>query len=481
MDAVVRIWDAETGEEIFQLWSTLKKVNVVNFSPDSAMVGAVSWGEAATDVWDVREGKRIATLRGFENISRIFFSEDEKKVYTQGWKAFQTWDLFGEGEVITIKNCNSRGEFAPVLSPDGRMILVGGPDEISGRICDVSTGKELVRLSRPDEYFRAACFSPDGRRLITASNNEYDSSYFARIWDTKTGAVTSTLKGHKNELCNVYFSADGQKAVTCSWDGTARIWSASTGEELLVLRGQEYETLSACFSPYEKRIVTSGKMAYWPDGAKECTGASTARIWDAETGKALLTLCGHEREVWNTVFSPDGKKLLTVSTASDDGFIRTWDASDGKALVEIKVNAYSNTQGLFSPDGQKILTTPAFGDPVPIWDSSTGKVLLKLVGFANDEKVYTINFSPDGKKVIAGSAHGNVRVWDAATGEELAFFKGFEDCIHWSVFSPDGKLILIASGETVKIWPADFLAAALRMKPRNFTPFERERYGLFKY
>ena len=73
-----------------------------------------------------------------------------------------------------------------------------------------------------------AQFSPDGRKIVTAS---YDST--AKIWDAVTGKFL-ILKGHKGALNSAQFSPDGKKIVTASDDNTAKIWDAATGKLWLI-------------------------------------------------------------------------------------------------------------------------------------------------------------------------------------------------------------------------------------------------------
>jgi WD40 repeat protein len=68
-------------------------------------------------------------------------------------------------------------------------------------------------------------------------------------------------------------------------------------------------------------------VAFSPSGHRVITGSQdqTAKIWDAETGKEILTLKGHSRELTAVCFSPDGKNALT---ASRDGTLVLWLATD---------------------------------------------------------------------------------------------------------------------------------------------------------
>jgi hypothetical protein len=71
----------------------------------------------------------------------------------------------------------------------------------------------------------AAAFSPDGRLVVTASDD-----YTARVWDAATGQPVGVPLQHKNSVNAAAFSPDGRRVVTASDDDTARVWDAATGE-----------------------------------------------------------------------------------------------------------------------------------------------------------------------------------------------------------------------------------------------------------
>jgi dipeptidyl aminopeptidase/acylaminoacyl peptidase len=151
-----------------------------------------------------------------------------------------------------------------------------------------------------------AGFSPDGKRVVTASN---DST--ARISDADSGKEIALLKGHTNPVLSAGFSPDGKRVVTASYDNTARIWEADSGKEIALLKGHTNWVRSAGFSPDGKRVVTA-------------SDDSTARIWDADSGKEIALLKGHTMGVRSASFSPDGKRVVT---ASYDTTARIWDVT----------------------------------------------------------------------------------------------------------------------------------------------------------
>jgi len=67
--------------------------------------------------------------------------------------------------------------------------------------------------------------------------------------------------------------------------------------------------------------------------------------------------------------------------------------------------------------------------------------------------VYSVSYSPDGKTLASGSYDKTVKLWDAATGKELATLKGHSGPVQSVAFSPDGKTLATASDDkTIKLW-----------------------------
>ena len=203
-----------------------------------------------------------------------------------------------------------------------------------------ATGREAVL---------SAAFSPDGSRIVTASDDKT-----ARIWDAATDKEIVVLRGHDSAVYSAVFSPDGSRIVTASGDQTARIWDAATGKEIAVVRGHDDGVNSAAFSPDGSRIVTASKD-------------QTARIWDVATGKEIAVLRGHDDEVNSAAFSPDGSRIVT---ASDDETARIWDAATGKEIVVLRGHDGPVRSAAFSPVGRassrRLLTRPpASGTPRP--------------------------------------------------------------------------------------------------------------------
>ena len=246
---------------------------------------------------------------------------------------------------------------------------------------------------------KSAKFSPDGKRVVTASED-----MTVGIWDGSSGQLVAVLRGHTAALSGAAFSPDGRRILTASEDGTARIWNAVTGQMLARLEGHTNRVDQAAFSPDGRRIVTA-------------SDDRTARIWDAANGQLLAALGGHMGGVLLAAFSPDAERIVT---ASADDTARVWNVANGQLVATLKGHTNSVDQAAFSPDGRRIVTASR-DRTVRIWDAATGRVLVKLMGHTG--AISGAAFSPDGKFIVTASEDGTARIWNAIGGQELAILR----------------------------------------------------------
>src|SRR5262249_27349382 len=152
-------------------------------------------------------------------------------------------------------------------------------------------------------------FSPDGKRLASASGSDMsgprwgphgDGPGEVKVWDVANGREVLTLKGHTFAVNSVAFSPDGKRLASASADRTVKVWDAASGQELLTLRGHTSEVISAAFSPDGKRLASASM------------DNGTVKLWDVASGQEVLTLKapgGGRLSASRMAFSPDGKRL----------------------------------------------------------------------------------------------------------------------------------------------------------------------------
>ena len=242
---------------------------------------------------------------------------------------------------------------------------------------------------------------------------------------------------HDAQVWSVTFSPDGKRVATASQDQTAKVWDAATGKLLLTLRGHTESVNGIIYSPDGKRIATT-------------SDDSTAKVWDATTGELLLTLLGHTNGIYRIAFSPDGTRLVTVS---GDTTAIVWDANTGKELLTYSPQGDQLNDVAFSPDGKRVAVCD-LDRIVRVWDSASGKELLTL---PFDDGVWncSVAYSPDGKRIAEASDGLHfANVWDATTGELLLSGSfGHSDWLRDIAFSPDGKLTATGGADhKVNVW-----------------------------
>src|SRR5262245_12142218 len=132
-----------------------------------------------------------------------------------------------------------------------RRLLDSAPEELRNwewHHLDAVSDRSLLTL----EGGNSASFSPDGARIVTASDDNT-----TRVWDATNGKELARLEGHRERVNCASFSPDGARIVTASEDNTARVWDAASGKELARLVGHTARVDSASFSSDGSRIVTA--------------------------------------------------------------------------------------------------------------------------------------------------------------------------------------------------------------------------------
>ena len=344
------------------------------------------------------------------------------------------------------------------FSPDGRRLLTATRGNFA-QVWDTAFGRRLGATLQHDpamanrEAFLGGAhpiyaeFSPDGRWVATASVDKT-----AQIWETETGRAHGNALQHAGWVSFVRFSPDGKLLATASEDGTARFWEVATGQPTgAVLRHGEWVN-SVVFSPDGKRVLTA-------------SDDRTARVWDIASGNPVTEPMRHLNWVRAAVFSPDG---WLVGTASSDQTARIWDAQTG--LPKTAPLHHDGTLNViqFSPDG-RWLAAGGYDRLVRIWRVADGE--LQCPPLRHSSTVRALDFSPDGMRIATAAEDRGARVWEVRGGHPLTEPLQHDDVV-WSVcFSPDGASLATASSDsTVFLWdvrPGRAIAAVFDTQART--------------
>jgi WD40 repeat protein len=490
LDGTARLWDAERalGPAAVVLQQT-GGIRIARFSSDGRRL--LCAGSKDTFLRDADTDETLAVYTGHASLEFFRWKGAIGGVLASApsgpLHVLSSWHLQGtrrdQGRFDKLRDKLLGDVIDAQLSPDGQRVVTvsddkyarrikgpelkfdvdlapltaAGPDPVLPfapvRVWDATTGKELLALQGFRQRVRSAAFSPDGRRLLTYSDREVRFAVLDANDNWRAGG------SHNQPKAQVH------------------IWDTATGKLLHTLLEENARCDCALWSPDGRHVLTDGDFP-----------SPGIRLWDADTGKEVLTLENRMSPIdkWVPVnqarFSPDGRLILGFCT--DHGThggrprdrVAVWDAATGQRQAVLTGHQGDIISAAFSPNSRWVVTT-ATDRTARSWEAATGKERLVLHG--HEQVVRDAAFSADGKWLVTASEDGTARIWDATTGTEWITLPGPQVPVDSAMFSPDSRRVATVSRDgMVRLWPVDPLPLARARKPRDLTPAERQRFDV---
>jgi WD40 repeat protein len=452
----VQIRDAATGRLLRGLDEPSQRfVMEVAFSPDGQTLAAGSWDRIL--LVDVAQGKELARLEmPMEAVLGMAFTPDGKTLVSgsQDGKV-RLWDVASGRVRLTLDGRGSGRCLA--LTRDGRTVALG-IGSCAVRLWDLASGRELSAGSFGHEAgVQCVCGLADGRIVASATQNQE-----IRLWDTKTGDAVGLLSGGARVLA---YGPVGNWLAAVDRGNRVRLLEPGSGKvRLTFLVPDTPNVLGLAGTSDGKTLVT---LDHVRTDANRSEGTSRLIAWDPTTGRSRHKLSFAEVRPVSLALTPDGRTALV----GVQDRIRVFDLEEGVEVPGPVGYRQPVASLALSPDG-KTLLAGGLDRRLSLSEVVTGREIYRLPD--QEHPVGAVAFSPDGRLVASSTSISlsadegvgayRIRLWDAATGDELGHFEGFSAQVLSLAFTADGdRLVSGMRDSTLLIWDLCPLRKRLRV------------------
>jgi WD40 repeat protein len=399
----------------------------------------------------IQRGKVQRTLAGkCDPYYAVAFSSDGKTLAAGGCAPqrsggiLELWDL-ESGKVRTVEFPDYVGSLAFPTGVDDRLAVGTGGDNI--RMLYPSTAKTEYSLKQPG-MIRAMAFSPDAKLLAASSDNQM------HLWDWGTSHEV-TFTGHAGRVTTVQFSPDGKRLVTASLDGTAKLWDVHSGKPVATFAPGTYKTGMgvAVFTPDGKSLVTAGddgKIRVW-----DLAVFSEPKAADPRTSVPILSDIPLIGDMFRNRVNQE-RAAAEAALAQAEANVQIARANEARGRDGVRVNqAQRNIKAdaggpvlsaVFTPDGKRLIIA-GHKRSVQEYDVDAGNPVRTLMGKAGDNPLVVV--SPDGTITAAGGSDRSVHLFNRLSTKWLRTLGTNPATVHALAFGPDGKTLAVG-GRTDK-------------------------------
>jgi WD40 repeat protein/serine/threonine protein kinase len=432
VDWTLRLWDVESGKELKCMdYPNIALSAVPTVDGRRCLVGG---HDHKVRIWDLERGEEIKCLTPAApsgNVFSVAFLPGEVRALVADGEAktLRLWDLEAAKELHRFEG---HGGLVSTVSIDSKGVrAISGGSDGSVRFWDIQTGKEVQPLTKLAGVLWNVSLNAQSTSIAVRN-----AEGIVSLWDADTGKLRHTFDtgapAFAYSMANLVFSPDGNALASASRDSHLKFWEVISGKEL---RDDLFEAYS---------IVS---LAISPDGKKFAVGGFNGHISlrDFSNGQELLRIDANppdnRHEVYCLDFSPDGRFLASGSWLSDKA-LRIWNAETGKQLRILSGHNDHVFSATFSPDGQSLASGSA-DHSVRIWNLATGRERHTLT--EHKAPIYSTLFAPDGQWLASAGADGRVILWDPSSGAKFREWQ-LPGPIHGIAVASDGRHIVTANG-----------------------------------
>ena len=508
-DGVVKMLDVQSGECIAQMKMS-EEHNIyehITFSPNSKWVATAN-KSGIVEVLDIQNNVCLAQMdwgpdeQQSRYISRLGFSPDGRYVAATVGRQTYIWDPRTGVPITKFTGI----KFA--FSPDSRLLACENPYTIAHiplpraasniSVWDIATNKRIAHFTEHGNILRTITFSPCGQFLASSDRNNK-----LHVWDLTEGLLKEIYADYEWSRVEPFYLPEGTLLATAFTQSTIEIWDVQQRQKLWTHERQPESIGDQWFSKCPKLPIAHlqsdglemvdekhtfptlrGSLCYQYPVAFSPNGETLASrrylkglvLWDVAR-KQSRDLLIHDKfftvfDAWS--FLPCGDILAISSYRKDhnNSVFKAWSIrKKGEGVIAEFTSSVELGRHVFAFSGYQV----AFGGKdgtLYLWDLAYDKKPKSLNG--HTEHVWSLAFSPDGKRLASGSSDKTTRLWNVETGSETATLPLDTPRTTMALaFSPCGKIIAGGMSDEIRLWCAEQLIT-LRTIPQpnnNWKPY----------
>ncbi len=423
-DGKLSSWNSSDGSMNWSYEGHRHIIRSARTSPNGKRLAVASYDRRLT-LWDAEAHDLIITLQDHDDEVRdIEFSADSSILITGSWdNTIKLWRSHDGLHLATLHG-HSEGIFTIALSPNQEHLVSRSVDG-SIRLWELP-GIRGDTLHGFSSFLFSIAAGPDDL-LVTS---EIKGS--AKIWKLDESNTPKFELKHATGIFSVAAGQHGKLVATGGDDGKIRIWDATTGKLVHVLTGHQDRITELCFSD---RFLASASRD------------KTARLWDPQRGLLVRQFDQHNSRLTDIGFIGDSTSLVTCCEA---GQLRFFSCETGELERTIDTGSSGEMRSFAIAPNSKHLAFGSDNRTINLYKLPSGTLEAQFTGHA--EEVTDLIWI-DATRLASCSTDRTVRLWDPATGENVATLRGHSRQVRCLAISSDGRR-LISGGEDqiVKVW-----------------------------
>jgi len=428
-DRQVRLWSADTGEQIWSFRAFLSDPIQVALHPSDHRRLLVLTADGVLREWlqhDMRENRTFSTAR-------------------------TTYSRFA-------------------ISPNGRQVAAASTNG-HVHLSEVGSGKRVADFVGETQPITCLAFDGSGRYLICGRE-----SGSIEVWNVKTGEQSGAALGHSSSVSSVTLANEGQMLTSVGKDGSLRTWQFTVDDSVVAQKATS-PVLSLKVDPKDSSFAAvneSGQLyQYQLDTPREsasnhfqhgetiraadfshqsgllATGDDFGNVllWDPETGAKSGRLAKKRNPISAIEFDRYGKRLLT---GSEDGTLVLWDLST-RTPIRVLNEHKSKITALSIHDERSIIVAACQDGTLIAWNLIADAS--RILPNSHRGCVLDVAFCNDGNLIATAGADRLAKLWDAATGRQLFTLTGHTTSVSCLCFSQDNQRLVTGDDSgTLRCW-----------------------------